>query len=397
MVKLGISSSPVIKEYLLRPAHGRIILLTLLFIGGPALPSAEAQFRRILNFASDILADTSSPEKARFIAYPTIAYTPETSWEFGISALLVYHARKDTSNRLSEVSTFSFLTLEGQYGLWMDHALYSHRNDWFFLGRLRYQRFPLKYYGIGPNTPREYAAVVDGNFLLLRERILRRIYRSLYAGLEVDYQQLSRTQFRWAENQSEPVLPRGGQGSSNLGLGVGLVYDQRHNVLNVREGFFGELAWLGYRQRWGSAFDFEAAFIDMRYFLPTVRSEVLAFQFYSVLTRGDVPFNQLALMGGETIMRGYYTGRYRDQNLTAAQVEYRWLPFAFSRRWGAALFLGAGLVDPDLLPARTDHIRLAGGGGLRFLLFPRKDIYTRIDLAFTREGTGAYFYIGEAF
>ena len=38
-------------------------------------------------------------------------------------------------------------------------------------------------------------------------------------------------------------------------------------------------------------------------------------------------------MGGESLMRGYYLGRYRDKNLLAGQVEYRILPFSFSKRW----------------------------------------------------------------
>ena len=33
----------------------------------------------------------------------------------------------------------------------------------------------------------------------------------------------------------------------------------------------------------------------------------------------------------------------------------------------------------------------------RFLVFPEKDIYTRVDVAFTQEGRGIYFFIGEAF
>jgi hypothetical protein len=40
---------------------------------------------------------------------------------------------------------------------------------------------------------------------------------------------------------------------------------------------------------------------------------------------------------------------------------------------------------------------LASGGGLRFLLFPKKDIFSRLDFAVTREGTGIYIFIGEAF
>ena len=44
----------------------------------------------------------------------------------------------------------------------------------------------------------------------------------------------------------------------------------------------------------------------------------------------------LSLMGGESLMRGYYLGRYRDKNLVAGQVEYI-LPFAFSSAGAQAL------------------------------------------------------------
>ena len=47
----------------------------------------------------------------------------------------------------------------------------------------------------------------------------------------------------------------------------------------------------------------------------------------------------LAMMGGESMMRGYYLGRFRDKNMLATQAEYRFLPFAFSNRWGAAAFV----------------------------------------------------------
>jgi hypothetical protein len=30
-------------------------------------------------------------------------------------------------------------------------------------------------------------------------------------------------------------------------------------------------------------------------------------------------------------------------------------------------------------------------------VFPKKDIYSRLDLAFTKEGRGIYIFIGEAF
>jgi len=359
---------------------------------------SEAQiFRWAADQIGAILADTASPEKPRFIAYPTIAFTPETSWEFGVSALLVYHAGRDTTNRLSEVNAFTFVTLEQQYGLWLDHALYTDRNNWFFLGSMRWQSFPLRYYGIGPQTPNEYSHVVEGNYFLLRERMLRKIIPSVYTGLEFDIQRLGRSRFVPADPDNMEILPFGSEGGTNYGLGWGIVYDNRHNILNVRSGFFGEIAFLRYNL-FGAVEDrFSKTSLDLRYYQPTFKDQVLAFQVFGINGSGQLPFNLMAEMGGEVIMRGFYRGRYRDNALFATQAEYRWLPFPFSRRFGAAIFGAYGNVADRWQDLGQTSWKWAAGGGLRFLLFPRKDIFTRLDYALTREGSGIYFFIGEAF
>ncbi len=111
------------------------------------------------------------------------------------------------------------------------------------------------------------------------------------------------------------------------------------------------------------------------------------------------PFNQLSLLGGESLMRGYYTGRFRDRNQLASQVEYRFLPlpFNFTKRWGAAVFGGTGTVFNNFKSLSTKDFVFSGGAGVRFLMFPKKDIFSRFDVAFTKEGSGIYIFIGEAF
>ena len=98
-------------------------------------------------------------------------------------------------------------------------------------------------------------------------------------------------------------------------------------------------------------------------------------------------------------MRGYYSGRFRDRNQLATQVEYRMLPlpFNFTKRWGAAVFGGTGTVFNSFNTFSTKNFVWSGGAGLRFLIFPKKDIFTRLDVAFTKEGKGFYIFIGEAF
>ncbi|MEL6181832.1 MAG: BamA/TamA family outer membrane protein, partial [Myxococcota bacterium] len=285
-------------------------------------------------------------------------------------------------------------------GLHLDHANYTDKNDWFFLGKGRFQSFPLQYYGIGLDTPEEPQAKIDQVSFVLKERILREIVPSLYFGPEIGFDRLSNVRFNF-EDGVEPELPNGAEGSLNIGLGLGLVYDNCHNILNVRDGFFWELAVLHYDDIWGSDFTFWTIESDTRLFIPINTRDTLALQFFGRVTTGDVPYNELSTLGGESLMRGYYLGRFRDNHFVGTQAEYRFLPFpftnAFMRRFGAAVFGATGTVFPGPeLPTASDFV-VAGGAGLRFLLFPDKDIYTRGDLAFTNEGSSFYLFIGEAF
>jgi len=342
-------------------------------------------------------ADLSEPQ---LLAYPTLAFAPETSWEIGASALYVFFANQDTTNRLSEITAFTFFTLESQYGFWFDHAIYSDQSRWFFLGRIRLQSFPLFYHGIGTDTPVNHLAKVDANQILIKERVLRKLANNIYVGLEFDYQRLSGVDFV-LDDPGNPNFdfPLGNGGSDNIGLGVGLIHDSRHNVLNVRDGLFSELAFLHYNPAWGSTYKFTSILSDTRVFRKMSKNNVLAFQVLGQLNFGDIPFNQLALMGGESIMRGYYYGRYRDRNQLAAQVEYRFLPvpLKFTKRIGFAVFAGAGSVFNQVGDVNISDFVLSGGVGLRFLIFPKKDIWTRIDFAVTEESTGFYFFVGESF
>ena len=377
------------KNWLLLP----LFLAALSLNAQENISSKETLFKRYLN---SVLKETSDPSAPKLINYPTLAYSPETNWEFGVSSLYVYSAKRNLKNRLSEIKAFTFFTLENQYGLWLDHAVYTNKNKWFLYGRARYQSFPLLYFGIGPDSPSEYLSRIDGQYILLRERLLRETFPSLYIGLELDYQRLNNVKYvDQSLGSSPPII--GSYGSSNLGLGLGVLYDNIHNALNPRKGIYSEWAFLKYSQTLGSNFNMTSYIIDNRIYKPIKKNTVLAFQLYGQFTLGNPPFNMLSLMGGESLMRGYYLGRYRDKHLIAGQVEYRILPFDFSKRWGASVFVAAGEVFSEDNIFQINRLLPTGGFGVRYLVFPEKDIYTRIDISFTGEGRGVYFFIGEAF
>ena len=343
-----------------------------------------------------ILHDTASAGQPSTTAYPTLGNTPETGLEIGVLGLKLFRVNKDTLNRLSELQALAFVTFKAQYGLWLDNTVYTDQNKWFFLGRTRIQRFPLFYYGVGPDTDGDKHAVVDGFNVVLRQRALRKIINNLYLGPELDFQSLSGVNFRQPD-KGRFELPTGNNGSTNLGAGLALVFDNRPNVLNVREGFFSEVSYLHYWSSLGRNNSFNSINVDVRSFHPLSKRNVFAWQLVGNFQTGNIPFNQLALMGGDMIMRGYYQGRYRDQNLIAAQAEFRMLPFAFHKRLGAAVFAGSAMVAPAINRFSLRQVRPAAGFGLRYLLFPKKDIFIRFDIGFTPEGSSLYIFNGEAF
>jgi hypothetical protein len=372
----------------------------LIFLTVGVLSELHAQNSKpgwVMRYVNSIIKDTTAAEKATFTVYPTFASSPETKLELGLSAMKLFYAKGDTMNRLSELQAFTFVTLKAQYGIKFENAIYGDQDKWFFLGETKIQKFPLSYFGIGPETHGKNPALVDAFQVSINQRILKKIAKNYFIGPDVEYQLLSGVDFRQPAEGTPYTIPRGGNGTQNLGLGLSFVYDSRHNVLNVRKGLFGEISYLGYNKNFISDYSFGTLNLEMRSFHPIKRNHVLAWQVKGQFMNGDVPFQQMALLGGEKLMRGYYLGRFRDNNVIAAQAEYRILPFRFSKRLGAAVFASAGAVAPSVGEFHFRNVQVAGGLGLRYLLFPKKDIYLRFDVGFTREGMNLYVANGEAF
>lgn len=383
-----------------KPALTSAVVFISFFSSYSIIHGQEAGRRNLVHrYVNGLLKDDSELSKPQMIIYPVVGYAPETDIELGISGLFLYYANRDTTNRLSDIYVRSFYTLESQYGFIIEHALYTDKDEWFFLGNARAQNFPLYFYGVGNSTPLSNRQLVESFQIGAKQRILREIIPNLYGGLEFEFNKISRVDFSRSdiiENSPEII---GKNGYMNLGLGLGIVWDTRRNVLNVRNGSFSELAFLYNHRSLGSDFNFGIINSDTRFFKQTRKNQVLAFQLFGQYSWGDVPFGQLPQFGGIMIGRGYYQGRFRDIGQWASQVEYRFLPLplGFTNRLGAAVFASTGQVFNNKSGLQFNNLKHAIGGGLRFLLFPKKDVYVRADYAFTPEGGGFYFFIGEAF
>ena len=94
------------------------------------------------------------------------------------------------------------------------------------------------------------------------------------------------------------------------------------------------------------------------------------------------------------MMRGYYEGRYRDNNYLALQVEYRQY---FWKRFGFVVFTSVGDVAERVTSFSLRNLKETYGFGLRFLFDEKQKINLRMDIGFGVGTSGVYFGMEEAF
>ena len=77
----------------------------------------------------------------------------------------------------------------------------------------------------------------------------------------------------------------------------------------------------------------------------------------------EVAFFKLPRLGGDTLLRGYQTDRFRDRGLLLATAEYK---FELNPRYLAGfLFVDAGRVQRSILDPELGGLRVGFGGGLQ--------------------------------
>lgn len=146
----------------------------------------------------------------------------------------------------------------------------------------------------------------------------------------------------------------------------------------------------------GSSYSYTSYQLDARRYVPLQGdgSSVLAFQSLVRLTSGSPSFRDFSMLGGDVINRGYYEGRYRDQN--AAQFQAEWRQHAIGR-FGFTVFAGTGEVWDRFENFSMNNYKWTAGAGLRFNINKEDPTNLRIDFGISKESTGFYLQFGEAF
>ena len=335
--------------------------------------------------------DTSVQKNNKLL--PIAFFTPET--RIGVGALFykVFKMQEnDSTSQKSILQTYATVTQNKQYALENDWRIVAKKENYMFSGRLDYTRFPEFFFGIGNNTSHAMKELYSFDLIKLCTKNQKNIGKNWYFGISNELQYLFSVEKK-TNGMMEDEKLKGTNGYFMNGLGLTLTFDKRNNVLNTTKGSFLEVSGSSFHSVLGSEFNFSRFTFDARKYI-TFRKVSFGTQAYIQLNEGVVPFRAMPVLGGASNLRGFYRGRFRDNNMTLVQAEMR-MPLFW--RIGLAGFTGLGQVASSLGEFKTDQFKYNAGTGLRYVINKKDEVNLRFDVGFTNEGYGFYIVFAEAF
>ncbi len=372
-----------------------VVLIVLVVGSHPQRAISQSLLKK---YYHKILADTVTSKPNGYIVSPLIFYTPETHLAFGITS--VFYTRfpkRDKEYRPSSIHPFVGYTQNKQFFAEVPFQLFFKREKYYLYGEVDFYNYPYRYFGAGNHTQpyNEYALynAVDPSCSL---SVIRKVAKPLYVGVRYNFDYYKITILNDDHHLFSPNTT-GLKGGVNNGMGLMALYDTRNNVFATTKGSYLEFMSVFNAKYTLSNYTYQWYVMDLRKFitLSPLKKNIIALQYYINVMTGNAPFYQLAMLGGEHRMRGYYEGTYRDKNYTTAQAEYR--SGFWKNRFGFAAFAGTGIVFDSFKTIDLFYLKPSLGGGLRFKFNRKENLHLRIDYAVGYKSSGLYFVLNEAF
>ncbi len=331
---------------------------------------------------------------SRILAFPFILRSPETNWGFGGATAFFFKAKKDEPElRTSDVNLIGLYTLEKQTVIVLGSTIFFPGEKQIFRFQTSYSNYPDKTWGIGNDTPDNAEEDYSLRQMFINPQIIVKLYKNLFMGASYELQNIS--EFTYLHGGAfDDYGIAGKDGGLSSGAGFLLTWDTRNNAYSPSHGVFAEFNMTNFGKALGSDFDFTSYLIDIRKFMPAGRNRVLGFHSLTKIIDGTAPIRYLSMLGGTEIMRGYYKGRYTDQNLFTVQAELRQYLFW---RLGVAGFASMGQVSDRVNTFGLDEFHYAYGAGLRVVLQEKEKLNLRVDFGFSKNSHGVYVLLKEAF
>jgi outer membrane protein assembly factor BamA len=367
---------------------------------------------------SSAQADSTKSGGIGVIVAPFVQYAPETGFVGGLAWFLRFRLSGDSGHaamRPSSISGSGSYTQKHQISSGIYFDFYFPGDLYHWSGGIDFKRFPFDFYGVGDHTP---VNPTDTYTLLWRgfhsefTRNLNSILpvASLWdsgaptpgAGLSMGVGIQLRSDAILSSIANGPIQGGGVPGATGgFTSGVGLImnFDTRDNIYSPYTGEYVAITAYDFGKIFGSDFTNTRFTLDMRKYFPIFGAasplkHILAVQGLVTIVNGLEPFYAMAQLGGDQIMRGYYQGQFRDNDMVVLQTEYR---FPVYWRFGLVAFGDLGEVSGRLHDLSLSGIKYTFGAGLRVSIEEDERVGVRLDYGVGDHSQGLYFSYLEAF
>ena len=334
----------------------------------------------------------------KVVGVPVPVYNPQLEFSLGLLAMVTYHPFKDdkVSPPWATVA-FGMYTTNKSWLIGLKQEAYWDQDNNRASLALGLGKFNSQFYGTGSGNDLGMSLPLASEVFMISPRYLRRIWDRLYLG----------GQYRLLWNEAtfgEPELPEGVPPpdylplTSNLlhsGLGAVGEYDSRDNRFSATQGFYVPLDSIFYAEAFGGDANFADSSLAVNYYHAWLGKRlILASRGYARMATSNTPAQLKPAVGIGPDLRGYASGRYRDNLFLAAQSEVRWY---FWWKLGVVAFAGVGTTTSGWDELTEGTFLPSYGGGIRFLAFEAQRLVLRLDYGRGNEDGQLYFSVSEAF
>ncbi|MEJ5994796.1 BamA/TamA family outer membrane protein [Pedobacter sp. Du54] len=374
----------------------KLSFLTLLILFSASVSAQKKLIEKLLSNEKD------TTRSASFIPLPVFGYSQEIGFDFGLGALYSFYLdRKDTLNRSSNFSGTVSYSTKKTYNFSLKGDAWTKGNLYHVIGDVRLKKIPFNFYGVGNNTRQKDEDRLVQQQIKFAFDIEKTFLKSAYTGLSLGFEN-----YQFSDKISGGIYSTSSflykkEGGNAVFLGISQSYDTRNSNNYPTKGMFVRATYQ-YVPNIFSGTNFTGSIIklNLRNFWPIAPKLVFGVQaLYNTIQGSKIPFYLLHQLGNDGTMRGYYSGRYRDENLLVSQGELR---YRFTNRFGVVAFAGAGKVFSNGHFSLNELKPNYGLGG-RYFFDTAKGLSIRLDYGVGEKKTnedrqsGFYISLAEAF
>lgn len=373
----------------------QLLIITALLLGSIShLYSQETKENRFKKYWNSLVnghIDRTFEKKIDMSYIVAPCYTREGSFGIGGAATGLYRLdRSDSIMQPSDISLSGSIQSKGFYGITVKGNNFFRGNKSRLSYRLQFLNKNLDFWGVSYDACNQNP--ISGykrQTINWESDYVYKLTKNFHLGAAFNMN------YTKASNVITPAYLEGQKDSYFFtGIGVSASYDTRDFILNpkrgiyfmVREVYYPKFASTHNKDVFGTTVIFD-------YYQKAWKGSVFAFDLYGQYNGRNIPWALREELGsGSSRMRGYYAGRYMDNNQITAQLELRQHIYS---RVGCVAWAGGGTVFPSFEKLRTRNILPNYGLGLRVEF--KHNVNIRIDYGFGKETAGFVFQFAEAF